>query len=155
MIISSHHRFSRPFSGFPLALAFLIPVLAPSAELKDEPAMSAGIMMEHCKEMQKEKQQLKSDMKDQDAALDEQIAILKSASEDEKIADLTSIVTLLSAQRSAMDARIAKMDDDMMRHMMQHMQMGKESMAGCPMMKGMSGMDGMVEKDEDHGKVQK
>jgi len=34
----------------------------------------------------------------------------------------------------------------MMEHMMQHMQMGKESMAKCPMMKDMKGMD---DKSED------
>jgi len=29
----------------------------------------------------------------------------------------------------------------MMQHMMQHMQLGKESMSQCPMMKDMKGMD--------------
>jgi hypothetical protein len=29
----------------------------------------------------------------------------------------------------------------MMKHMMQHMQMGKESLSQCPMMKGLKGMD--------------
>jgi hypothetical protein len=29
----------------------------------------------------------------------------------------------------------------MMKHMMQHMQMGKDSMSQCPMMRGMKGMD--------------
>jgi hypothetical protein len=29
------------------------------------------------------------------------------------------------------------MEDEMMKHMMEHMQMGKESMSQCPMMKGM------------------
>lgn len=29
----------------------------------------------------------------------------------------------------------------MMKHTMRHMQMGKESMSECPLMKGMKGMD--------------
>jgi hypothetical protein len=37
----------------------------------------------------------------------------------------------------------------MMKHMMQHMQMGKESLAQCPMMKDMEGMKDMDEKSAD------
>jgi hypothetical protein len=44
-------------------------------------------------------------------------------------------------QRISMDARKAKMEDEMMEHMMKHMEMGKKSMAKCPMMKDMKGMD--------------
>jgi len=36
-----------------------------------------------------------------------------------------------------MDARKAKMEEEMMKHM----QMGKESLSQCPMMKGLKGMD--------------
>ncbi len=32
--------------------------------------------------------------------------------------------------------------------MMQHMQMGKDSMSQCPMMKGMKGMEGMKGMDK-------
>jgi hypothetical protein len=55
-------------------------------------------------------------------------------------------------QRITMDARKAKMEEEMMKHMMQHMQMGKESMSQCPMMKGMKGMD---EKSGDAQKKRK
>jgi hypothetical protein len=44
-----------------------------------------------------------------------------------------------------MDARKAKVEEEMMKHM----QMGKESMSQCPMMKGMD------EKSEDAQKEQK
>ena len=40
-----------------------------------------------------------------------------------------------------MDARKAKMEEEMMKHMMQHMQRAKESLSQCPMMKGLKGMD--------------
>ena len=48
-----------------------------------------------------------------------------------------------------MDARKAKMEEAMMQHMMQHMQMGKESLSQCPMMKGMKTMKAMGEKSGD------
>lgn len=40
-----------------------------------------------------------------------------------------------------MNARMAKMQEEMMQQMMADMQMGKESMSKCPMMKGMMDMD--------------
>jgi len=50
----------------------------------------------------------------------------------------------MAEQRVAMDARKAKMDEEMM----QHMQMGKDSMSQCPMMKDMKGMKDMGDKSE-------
>ena len=41
------------------------------------------------------------------------------------------------------------------KRVMQHMQMGKESMAQCPMMQGMAGMKGMDEKSGDAPPMQK
>jgi len=48
-----------------------------------------------------------------------------------------------------MDARKAKMEEEIMKHMMQHMQMGKKSLSQCPMMKGLK------DKDEKSGDAQK
>jgi hypothetical protein len=44
-------------------------------------------------------------------------------------------------QRIARDERKAKMEEQMMKHLMQQMQIGKESMSQCPMMKGTESMD--------------
>ena len=44
-------------------------------------------------------------------------------------------------RRITMDARKAKMEEKMMKDMMQHMQMGKESISPCPMMKRIKGTD--------------
>ena len=41
-------------------------------------------------------------------------------------------------EADTMDARKAKMEEEMMQHMMQHVIMGKESLSQCPMMKGMT-----------------
>ena len=53
-----------------------------------------------------------------------------------------SVLTHMVEQRIAMDARKAQMEEAMMKHMMQHMRMGKESMSQCPMMKSMTDMGG-------------
>ena len=54
---------------------------------------------------------------------------------------MAAVITRMVEQQTATHVRMAKMQEDMMKHMMQHMQMGKESMAQCPMMKSMKGMD--------------
>jgi hypothetical protein len=81
-------------------------------------------------------------MKAQDAQLTEQLADMNRAPKDKKVGLMAAAFTGMVQQRITMEARKAKMEDEMMQHMMQHMQMGKESMAQCPMMKGMNDMDG-------------
>ena len=46
---------------------------------------------------------------------------------------MAAVVTKMAEQRMTMEARKAKMEEEMMKHMMRHMQMGKESMSQCPM----------------------
>jgi len=103
--------------------------------------MMEGKMMEGCQEMKEQKQKMKEDIEAQDAALTEQIAKMNSAPDDKKMSLMADVITQMVEQRITMDARKAKMEEAMMRHMMEHMQMGKESMSQCPMMKGMEGMD--------------
>ena len=116
-------------------------------------------MMDACKEMKEQKEKMKEDMKAQDAELTEQIAKMNSAPEDKKVGLMAAVITGMTEQRIAMDVRKAKMEDEMMKHMMQHMEMGKESMAQCPMMKGMKDMKGMDDKSatphKDHHEEQK
>ncbi|WP_348547420.1 hypothetical protein [Chthoniobacter sp.] len=130
-------------SSLALALALVVwsPVQAQSAEPADGKKMMDGKMMEGCKEMKAQKQKMKEDMKAQDTELTEHVAKMNSAPEDKKINLMAAVITHMVDQRIAMGARKAKMEEEMMQHMMQHMQMGKESMAQCPMMKGMKGMD--------------
>ena len=142
-----------------LALAIWSPVQAQSAEPAEGKKMMEGKMMEGCKEMKAQKQKMKEDMKTQDTELTEHVAKMNSAPEDKKLNLVAAVITHMVDQRIAMDARKAKMEEEMMQHMMQHMQTGKESMAQCPMMKGMKGMKGMDEKSGDahkeHQKEQK
>jgi hypothetical protein len=141
-------------STFALALALAIwsPVQAQSAKPAQMKNMTEAKMMQQCQEMKEQKQKMKEDMEAQDAQLTEQLAKMNSASADKKMDLMASGLTLMAEQRIAMDARKAKMDEDMMMHMMQHMQMGKESMSQCPMMKGMKGMDkksGDAQKEQE------
>ena len=128
-----------------LALALALSIWSPVQARAEEPAegkkMMEGKMMERCQEMKEQKQKMKEDMKAHDAQLTEQLAKMNRAPQDKKTDLLAAAVTHTVEQRIAMDARKAKMEEEMMKHIMQHMQMGKESMAKCPMMKGMKGMD--------------
>ena len=132
-----------------LALAFVLavwcPVQAQSAAPAEVKHPMEATMMEHCQEMKQQKQKMMADMKAQDDQLMEQVAEMNRAPHDKKIGLMAAVLTHMAEQRVAMDARKAKMDEEMM----QHMQMGKDSMSQCPMMKDMKGMKDMGDKSED------
>ncbi len=98
-------------------------------------------MMERCQEMKEQKQKMMEDMKAQDAQLTERLTEMNRAPEDKKMGLMAAVLTLMVEQRITMDARKAKMEEEMMKHMMQHMQMAKEPVSQCPMMSGMKDMD--------------
>jgi len=124
-----------------LTLAIWSPVQARSAEPAEGKNMTEAKMMERCEEMKEQKQKMMEAMKAQDAELTEQLTKMNSAPEDKKMSLMAAVITHMVEQRITMDARKAKMEEEMMKHMMQHMQMGKESISQCPMMKGMKDMD--------------
>jgi hypothetical protein len=110
-------------------------------EVNTKQPVDGKMMMQRCQAMKEQKQKMKEDMKAHDAELTEQLAKMNSAPQDKKTDLMAAVVTHMVEQRITMDARKAKMEEEMMKHMMQHMQMGKESMAQCPMMKDMKSMD--------------
>ena len=126
-----------------LALAFVLAVWSPVQAQSAAPAEAKhpmeATMMERCQEMKQQKQKMMADMKAQDDQLMEQVAEMNRAAQDKKIDLMAAVLTHMAEQRIAMDARKAKMDEEMM----QHMQMGKDSMSQCPMMKDMEGMKDM------------
>src|SRR5664279_4024815 len=85
-----------------LALALCSPVQAQSAEPTEEKTPTAAAMMERCQEM-------KEDMKAQDAQLTEQLANMNRAPEDKQTGLMAGILTNMVEQRIAMDARKAQM----------------------------------------------
>ena len=130
-----------------LALAIWTPVQSQSAEPADGKKMMEGKMMERCQAMKEQKQKMKEEMKAHDVELTEQLAKMNRAPQDQKVGLMAAVITQMVEQRIAMNARKAKMEEEMMQHMMQHMQMGKESMAQCPMMKGMNGKSADAHKE--------
>ena len=131
-----------------LALAIWLPVQARSAEPAEGKTMTEAKMTERCQEMKEQKQKMKEDAKAQDAQLTEELANMNRAPEDKKMGLMAAVVTHMAEQRIAMDARKAEMEEKMMKHMMQHMQIGKESMSQCPMMQDMGEKSGDAQKEQ-------
>ena len=107
----------------------------PAAKAKPADAMDA-----RCQAMMAEKEKMMADMKAGDQRLDGLIATMNTASAPEKPVATAAVVTEMVTQDRAMRDGMMKMHEDMMGHMMEHMQAGKDSMAGCPMMKQMGSM---------------
>ena len=110
-------------SALILALAVCSPVQAQGPGGR---GMMKGKMMGYCREMTGQRQQMMEAFKAQDAALTEQLAKLKSAPDDKKMEQMTALVTLMAEQRIAMNAHREKMQDLMTKHMLRHMEAGKE-----------------------------
>ena len=108
---------------------------APAAKAKADPAMAAK-----CQAMMSEHEKMMTDMKAADQRLDALVATMNNASGAEKMAATAIVVTEQVSQDRTMRDAAMKMQHEMMGHMMEHMQAGKDSMASCPMMKQMGGM---------------
>ena len=124
-------------SAVPGIAAQTSPAHEHAAATKAKPALA---MDAKCQAMMAEHEKMMADMKAADQLLDELVATMNAASGMEKMAATASVVTEEVTQDRAMRDGMMKMEHDMMGHMMEHMQAGKESMASCPMMNQMSGM---------------
>lgn len=129
--------FLRASAALVLALVLQSTVLAEMATPSEGKTKMESQMTARCQEMKDKKQKMNEDIKAQDAVLAEQLAKMNSAPQDKKMGEMAAVVNIMAEQRIAMDARKAVMEEAMMKHMMEHMQKGKESMSRCPMMKGM------------------
>ncbi|MEO5715826.1 MAG: hypothetical protein ABIT37_20270 [Luteolibacter sp.] len=128
-----------------LASTFALVTFSPSAATAEEKPvmpMKGGMheMMQPCKEMMEEKKKMKETIKDQDEKLAAQIAKMNAAPQGDKTDMIAAVLTTMVTQRADRDASIAKMEEEMMKHMVQHMEMGKKSADECPMMEGMKDM---------------
>ncbi len=133
-----------------LALALAVAVGHPTPMQSAEPAEGKQ-MMEHCQAMKEQKEKVAADMKVQDTELAAQVAQMNQAPADKKLGLLGAVVTRMVEQRTAMHAQMAKAQEGMMRHMMEHMQIGKASMAQCPMMKEMNAAPAAAHKAHQAG----
>lgn len=105
-------------------------------------AKPASAMDAKCQAMMADKEKMMADMKAADQRLDDLVATMNAAKGADRVGATAIVVTEMVTQRKTMQAGMMKMQDDMMGHMMEHMQAGKDSMAMCPMMKSkpMAGM---------------
>ena len=102
-------------------------------------AKPASAMDAKCQAMMAEHETMMADMNAADRRLDELVATMNAASGMEKMAATANVISEKVTQDRAMRDAMMKMQQDMMGHMMEHMQAGNESMASCPMMKPMGG----------------
>jgi Skp family chaperone for outer membrane proteins len=109
------------------------------AAAKAKPA-AAPAMDAKCQAMMSEHEKMMADMKAADQKLDDLVATMNTASGPEKMAATATVVSEMVAQERTRRDAMMKMQEDMMGHMMEHMQAGKGSMADCPMMKKMANM---------------
>jgi hypothetical protein len=125
-------------SGFALALALATwsPLQAQSADSADAAKPTESQLAEHCREMKDQRLQIRADIKAQDARLTDRLAELNGAADERKVGLMAALLTSVVEQRIAMDVRRTKLDDGMMHHWMQHLQLGKDSMSKCPMCAG-------------------
>ena len=125
-----------------LALTAFTPAAAWSAKPAKAMAMSESEMKEHCKVMIAEKQEMIDAMKAQDALLTAQVEEMNKAPESKKVGLMAALLTHVVEQRISMDVRKGKMEEHMVKHMEEHMSMGKGA-------KKCSLMGGTKDKEED------
>jgi hypothetical protein len=105
----------------------------------DEATPPSG-MEAKCQAMMAEKETMMADMTVADQRLDDLVVTMNTASGVDKMAATAAVVSEMVTQRRTMRDGMMKMQEDMMGHMMEHMQAGAASMAMCPMMEQMGGM---------------
>jgi hypothetical protein len=111
----------------------------PRHEHGQTPATPSTDMSAKCKAVMADHEKMMAEMKAADERVDGLVTNMNSASGQAKVDAIAATVTEIVAQRRTMRERMMGMHQEMMTHMMEHMQAGPQSMAMCPMMK-MGGM---------------
>jgi hypothetical protein len=115
------------------------PPQPPQQEHQHPAEKPAGDMAAKCQAMMADHQKMMGDMKAANERLDALVAKMNAASGQAKTDATAAAVTEIVAQRKTMHDMMMKMMHGGMTHTMDHMQAGAQSMAMCPMMKGMGG----------------
>jgi hypothetical protein len=108
--------------------------------------MMSGNMGDRCKQMMTMHSQMMADMKAMDAGLDQKVAAMNAAKGNAKVDAMSAVINEMVVQRKQMMAKMSSTQGQMMAHMGEHMAQSdstamRQSMAQCPMMKGMKDMD--------------
>jgi hypothetical protein len=128
-----NHMNTKLVMGSILTLVLALAVWSPSLHSAEHPSEhpSAKAAVKSCQAMTAEKQKLMADLKAQDAELTKQVARMNSAPANRKVDRMAAIITRMVTQRTVMNARQGTLQEGMMQHMVQHIQMGKESLSQC------------------------
>ena len=102
----------------------------------------SGNMGDQSKQTMAMHTQMIADMNTMDSSLDQKVAAMNAAKGNSKVDAMAAVINEMATQRTQMMAKMSGMRDQMMAHMGQHMAQArstaiKQSMAQCPMMKGM------------------
>ena len=102
----------------------------------------SGNMGEQCKHMMAMHTEMMANMKAMDSSLEQKVAAMNAAKGNAKVDAMAAVINELATQRTQMMSKMSSMQDQKMAHMAEHTaQSGsaamKQSMAQCPMMKGM------------------
>ena len=122
-------------------------------EMPGKPGMMDEKMMEDS--MMAHHKEMMAKMEAMDARVDELVKTMNAATGSKKTNAVAAVINELVAQRKQMREHMMAMHPEMMKHMMGHMRMGmmkgmEDSMATCPMMKGMApGKDGHSQHPSD------
>jgi hypothetical protein len=119
-----------------LAAAIWLPAQSPAAEPENVKPMTEEKMKGCCGTMKTQMGKMKTDVKAQDDELTEQVAKMNGAPDDKKLTMMAAVITRMAEDRVVMNANMDVLHMAMRQHIMQHMSMSKESIAGCSMMKG-------------------
>lgn len=122
-------RKSIPLVRSSFALALWTPFQERSAEHAN--------LRNRCREMKEQQRKMNEDMKAEASELARYVARMKRVPEEKKVDLMNAFLTHMVERRIAMDGRQARLQEEMMKHMIQHMLMGKESMFQCEVICGM------------------
>jgi hypothetical protein len=132
-----NHKNTKFVMGSIVTLVLALAIWSPSLHSAEHPEHPSGkTAMKSCQAMTMQKHKLMEDLKAQDAELTKQVTRMNSAPANRKVDLMAAVITRMVTQRTVMNARQAKLREGMMQHMVQHIQMGKESLAQCSMVTG-------------------
>lgn len=131
------------YAALPVLL-LSISALAPAQNARKQQSQSMQGMMDKCKSMMDMHNKMQTDMKKMDAEIDALVTAMNQAPAGQKKVDAMAVViNKMVEQRKAMQNEMMGMQMQDMQHMGEHMRMGANSMASCPMMQGMQHGSGM------------
>lgn len=152
--IHSHTRGLSAYAILPLAALLWLPATLASAQSNEVSVVQVGQqsmmgekvaqsgMRERCQAMMDVQRDMRSEMKTNDAELDQLLAAMNKAKGKHKVDAMAAVINKMAEQRNEMQQRMLAMHSRMMQQMMAGPTNGASSLQSCPMMKGKQGMMG-------------